>query len=366
MQRALFAALARRGEAALHQQQQQQQPAALCAAAAAALRPFSTDGGGAADQQQHQQQQQQESRQSSWLYDASLLPPQSSSNDSSKGPPRPPRLSSLAGATSNGAPAPRRRASRAAPAATPKLPLLEALRALRDARAAQLSGSPSQKERPHETVEMHVRLRGVDPRRGDHSVRGAALLPHAVGRPPRVAVFAEPGTPAADAASAAGADLVGGEALIDAIVETKGRNFADIDRCVAHPDLARALARAGRVLGPRGLMPNPKVGTLTSDVARAVRELRGGRVEFRADRGAQLHLPLGKLGAMADAELAANAGALAAAVLAAKPEAVKGGLTRLLSKVDLATTFGRGSVGVDVSSVLEAAGGVRRGGVGRD
>jgi large subunit ribosomal protein L1 len=289
------------------------------------------------------------------LYDASLLPPQSST-DSGKGPLRPPRLSSPASRSSNSngnGGAPRRRANRAA-AAAPKLPLLEALRALRDARDAQRQQQPP-KQRPHETVEMHVRLRGVDPRRGDHNVRGAALLPHAVGKPPRIAVFAEPGTPAADAAAAAGADLVGGEALIDEIVETKGKSIADIDRCVAHPDLAKALSKAGRVLGPRGLMPNPKVGTLTPDVARAVRELRQGRVEFRADRGAQLHLPLGKLGGMADAELAANAGALAAAVLAAKPEAVKGGLTRLLAKVDLATTFGRGSVGVDVSSVLEAA-----------
>jgi len=208
--------------------------------------------------------------------------------------------------------------------------------------------------RTDETVEMHVRLRGVDPRRGDHAVRGAALLPHSVsGTPPRVAVFCEPGTPAAEAARAAGADVVGGQQLLDEIVETRGRAI-DFDRAVAHPDMAKALAKAGRVLGPRGLMPNAKVGTLTQDVARAVRELRQGRVEFRADRYAQLHLPLGKLSA-GEGPLAANAGALAAAVMAAKPEAVRGGLARLLAKVTLATTFGKGSVGVEVASVLAAA-----------
>jgi large subunit ribosomal protein L1 len=348
MRRAVIAALARAGERAAslseQQQQQQQRTAAvvLVAAAAASHRccfatePTTTSGGVQQDAP-------------SWLYDASLLPSTSSSNNSSD-PIRPPRL--LSPEATNAANANKTTTGRRASTTTPaKLPLLEALRALRESRAA--SRRKSRSSQSDETVEMHVRLRGVDPRRGDHAMRGAALLPHALGQPPRVAVFAEPGSPAAEAAKAAGADIVGGESLVDEIVETKGKSIA-FDKAVAHPDLAKAVARAGRVLGPRGLMPNPKLGTLTTDVAKAVRELRRGRVEFKADRAAALHLPLGKLSS-GDAALAANAGALAAAVLAAKPEAVKAGLTRLLAKVDLATTFGRGSVAVDVPSLLAAA-----------
>lgn len=335
MRRAVIAALARAGERSASlsaEQQQQQRTAAVAIAAAVHRRCFATEPATTTSGDPP-----------SWLYDASLLPSTSSSSNSTIDPIRPPRLLSQQATTAANAKTATTTGRRATP---PKLPLLDALRALRESRAASRSKSD-------ETVEMHVRLRGVDPRRGDHAVRGAALLPHALGQPPRVAVFAEPGSPAAEAAKAAGADIVGGESLVDEIVETKGKSIA-FDKAVAHPDLAKAVARAGRVLGPRGLMPNPKLGTLTTDVAKAVRELRRGRVEFKADRAAALHLPLGKLSS-GDAALAANAGALAAAVLAAKPEAVKAGLTRLLAKVDLATTFGRGSVAVDVASLLAAA-----------
>jgi large subunit ribosomal protein L1 len=363
MRRAVIAALARASgqRAALLAPAsglQQQRGGAAAAAAVVARRGFATEGGGSSGSSPA-------SEQPSWLYDASLLPSSSTASDAAApstplAPLRPPRLvaAAQAGNSNNGpsaalaAPGRRRSGPSSSSQQPKKLPLLEALRALTEARAAAAAAA-KKAAATDETVEMHVRLRGVDPRRGDHAVRGAAALPHAVGRPPRVAVFAEPGTPAAEAAKAAGADVVGGAALVDEIVETKGRSIA-FDRAVAHPDLAAAVARAGRVLGPRGLMPNPKLGTLTADVARAVRELRRGRVEFRADRAAALHLPLGKLSSGA-AALAANAGALAAAVLAAKPEAVKAGLTRLLAKVDLATTFGRGSVGVDVASLLRAA-----------
>jgi large subunit ribosomal protein L1 len=357
MRRALIAALAHSGERAAQQHQRRQwQPLALAVAAArpvtmrsSSTTSTSTSAPAAAPPPPPSP---------SWLYDPSLLPGgDGGSNDEQGGstPVKaldPPRLVAPTSAAATGAPSSRRRSSSSTPAT---LPLLDALRALRESRAAA-------RARTDETVEMHVRLRGVDPRRGDHAVRGAALLPHSVAPPPRVAVFCEEGHPAAAAALAAGADVVGGAALLDEIVETRGKSIA-FDRCVAHPDMAKALAKAGRVLGPRGLMPNAKVGTLTADVARAVRELRQGRLEFRADRYAQLHLPLGKLSS-GDEKLAANAGALAAAVMAAKPEAVRGGLARLLARVTLATTFGKGSVAVEVGSVLEAADGAAAGLVG--
>ncbi|KAI8470599.1 MAG: ribosomal protein L1 [Monoraphidium minutum] len=199
-----------------------------------------------------------------------------------------------------------------------------------------------------ETVEAHVRLK-VDPRRGDQMVRGAAVLPHSAGKAVRVAVFAEGA--AADAARAAGADVVGGDELVESILESKGKAL-DFNRAVAHPDMMRSLVRLGKILGPKGMMPNPKVGTLTPDVAAAVREMRRGRVEFRVDRGAIIHAPIGKV-SMDPAQLYANMGALTAALLRAKPDVIKGGLPKYVSKVSVCSTMGRGAE-VEAGSLLGA------------
>ncbi|GBF94568.1 50S ribosomal protein L1 [Raphidocelis subcapitata] len=218
------------------------------------------------------------------------------------------------------------------------LPLLEALEAVKEGARAKFD----------ETVEAHVRLK-VDPRRGDQMVRGATLLPHSAGRPVRVAVFAE--GDAAEAARAAGADVVGGEELIASILESKGRSI-DFTAAVAHPDMMRSLVRLGKLLGPKGLMPNPKLGTLTADVAGAVREVRRGRVEFKMDRTAIVHAPIGKV-SMAPSQLYANMGALTAALLRAKPDVIKGGLPKYVAKVTVASTMGRGFE-VEASSLLAA------------
>jgi len=171
-----------------------------------------------------------------------------------------------------------------------------------------------------ETIELHVRL-GVDPRHADQQVRGAVVLPHGTGKTIRVLVIAK-GDKAAEA-TAAGADFVGAE---DMIAQIQGGWFG-FDVCVATPDMMGLIGRLGRVLGPKGLMPNPKSGTVTMDVARAVEEIKAGKVEYRVDKTAIVHVPLGK--ASFDAEkLNENLKVLMDAVIKAKPAAAKGTYVR--------------------------------------
>lgn len=181
------------------------------------------------------------------------------------------------------------------------------------------------------TVEVAMRL-GVDPRKADQMVRGTVTLPHGTGKTARVAVFAV-GT-AADEARAAGADVVGGD---DLIAQVEG-GMLDFDAAVATPDMMAKVGRLGRVLGPRGLMPNPKTGTVTNDVAKAVTDIKGGKIEYRVDRQANLHLVIGKSSFPAEA-LVENYAAALDEVLRAKPSAAKG---KYLRKVTVATTMGPG------------------------
>jgi large subunit ribosomal protein L1 len=183
-----------------------------------------------------------------------------------------------------------------------------------------------------ETIEMAVRL-GVDPRRADQIVRGSLALPAGTGRTKRVAVFAS-GEAAAEA-RAAGADVVGADDLV-ARIEKEG--FLDFDVAIATPDLMAQVGRLGRVLGPRGLMPNPKTGTVTTDVARAVTEFRGGRVEYRTDRTGNIHLPIGKASFTRD-QLIANFRAVIDELARVKPAGAKG---RYMRSITLSTTQGPG------------------------
>ena len=181
------------------------------------------------------------------------------------------------------------------------------------------------------TVEVALRL-GVDPRKADQMVRGTVNLPHGTGKTARVLVFAT--GERADAARAAGADIVGADELI-AEVE-KGR--LDFDAVVATPDLMGKVGRLGRVLGPRGLMPNPKTGTVTPDVAKAVDDIKGGKIEFRVDRNANLHFIIGKT-SFTETNLVENYAAAIDEVLRLKPSAAKG---RYVKKATFATTMGPG------------------------
>jgi large subunit ribosomal protein L1 len=181
------------------------------------------------------------------------------------------------------------------------------------------------------TVEVALRL-GVDPRKADQMVRSTVILPHGTGKTARVLVFATGDR--AEAARAAGADFVGGDELIDEV----SKGFLDFDAVVATPDLMGKVGRLGRVLGPRGLMPNPKVGTVTPDVAKAVNEIKGGKIEFRVDRHSNLHLIIGKT-SFTDEQLVENYAAALDEVLRVKPSAAKG---RYLKKVTFTTTMGPG------------------------
>lgn len=168
-----------------------------------------------------------------------------------------------------------------------------------------------------ETVEAHVNL-GVDPRRGDQMVRGALTLPHGTGKTVRVAVFAE--GPAADEARAAGADKVGGDELIEEIKNGGGK--LDFDKCIATPMFMPRLSKIARILGPRGLMPNPKLGSVTSDVSGAVKEAKCGRIDFKIDKTAIVHVGLGKVN-FSQESLRENIGAFVNALLLAKPVGLK-------------------------------------------
>jgi large subunit ribosomal protein L1 len=168
-----------------------------------------------------------------------------------------------------------------------------------------------------ETVEISFHL-GIDPRQSDQMVRGTVPLPHGSGKTVRVVVFAKPGA-AADAAREAGAEFVGFEDLIQ---KCQG-GWTDFDVAVATPEAMAEVRKLGRILGPRGLMPNPKTGTVTEDTAKAVQEVKAGRVEFKVDKGANLHVPVGKV-SFSQEKLVENARAVAEAVSKAKPASVRG------------------------------------------
>ena len=174
-----------------------------------------------------------------------------------------------------------------------------------------------------ETVEISVRL-GVDPRHADQQVRGAVVLPHGTGRTIRVLVIAK-GEKAKEA-EAAGADYVGAE---DMIAKIQQENWFEFDVCVATPDMMGLIGRIGRVLGPKGLMPNPKSGTVTMDVTRAVKEIKAGKVEYRLDKTAIIHCPIGKV-SFGKEKLQENLSALMEAINKAKPAAAKGTYVRSL------------------------------------
>ena len=182
-----------------------------------------------------------------------------------------------------------------------------------------------------ETVEISFRL-GIDPRQADQLVRGTVVLPHGLGKSVRVAVFAK-GEPAT-AAEAAGADFVGAEDLVEKI----NGGWTDFDVAIATPDMMGQVGRLGRILGPRGLMPNPKSGTVTPDAARAVQEAKAGRVEYRVDRTANVHTPVGKASFNAQ-RLRENAQVLIDAIIRARPAATKG---QYMRSVTLSTTMGPG------------------------
>ncbi len=183
-----------------------------------------------------------------------------------------------------------------------------------------------------ETVELAVRL-GVDPRRADQIVRGSLSLPAGTGRTARVIVFAA-GEQAADA-RAAGADVVGAD---DLVLRIEKEGFLDFDVAIATPDLMAQVGRLGRVLGPRGLMPNPKTGTVTTDVAKAVAEFKAGRVEYRTDRVGNVHVPIGKV-SFERAQLLDNYRAVIDELARAKPAAAKG---RYLRSLTVSSTMGPG------------------------
>ena len=193
------------------------------------------------------------------------------------------------------------------------------------------------------SVEAHLRL-GVDPRHADQMVRGTVVLPHGTGKIVRVAVFAQ-GEKAQEALRN-GADEVGAEDLVKKIEA----GWLEFDVAIATPDTMGQVGRLGRILGRRGLMPNPKAGTVTFDIERAVREVKAGRVEFKVDKGAIIHGPVGKV-SFGEQQLAENLAALVDAVNRAKPSGAKGQYLRTLS---IATTMGPG-VRVDIPSVLAAA-----------
>jgi large subunit ribosomal protein L1 len=193
-----------------------------------------------------------------------------------------------------------------------------------------------------ETIELHVKL-GVDPRHADQQVRGAVVLPHGTGKTVRVLVFAK-GEKAKEA-EAAGADFVGGEEYLDKIQK---ENWFGFDIAVATPDMMGVVGRLGRVLGPKGLMPNPKSGTVTFDVAKAIADIKAGKVEYRVDKTSIVHVPIGKKSFGAE-KLEENFKNLMEALVKAKPAAAKG---QYLKSVSIASTMGPG-IKINPAKVLE-------------
>jgi large subunit ribosomal protein L1 len=183
-----------------------------------------------------------------------------------------------------------------------------------------------------ETVEMAIRL-GVDPRQADQNIRGTVVLPQGTGRTVRVLVFAK-GEKEREATEA-GADVVGGDELVKKITD---EGWLEFDKAVATPDMMGTVGRIGKILGPRGLMPNPKLGTVTFDVAAAVKDLKAGKVEFRVDKAGIVHVPIGKV-SFGVGRLRENAAALLAALLRARPSTAKG---NYLLSISLSTTMGPG------------------------
>src|SRR5262244_27266 len=191
-----------------------------------------------------------------------------------------------------------------------------------------------------ETIEIAMNL-GIDPRHSDQNVRGVVLLPHGTGKSLRVAVFAK--GPKAEAAKAAGADIVGAEDLAEKVQAGQ----IEFDRCIATPDMMAVVGRLGKVLGPRGLMPNPKLGTVTNDIAEAVKAAKGGQVEFRAEKAGLVHAGVGKA-SFSEQALIDNVKAFVGAVAKAKPSGAKGSY---IKKVSLSSTMGPG-VKLELASVL--------------
>lgn len=212
-------------------------------------------------------------------------------------------------------------------------PLEEALKLLKEKASVKFD----------ETVDIAMNL-GVDPKHADQMVRGVCNLPKGSGRTVRVGVFAR--GPKADEAKAAGADVVGAEDLVEEV--QKGN--IDFDRCIATPDMMGLVGRLGKVLGPRGLMPNPRVGTVTMDVGEAVKSAKGGAVEFRVEKAGIIHAGVGKA-SFSDGDLAENIRAFVDAVHRAKPTGAKGSY---IKKISIKSSMGPG-VKVDSSSVLSGA-----------
>ena len=183
-----------------------------------------------------------------------------------------------------------------------------------------------------ETVECHIRL-GVDSRHADQQVRGAVVLPHGTGKTVRVLVFAK--GPKADEAEAAGADFVGAEDLVSKI---QNENWFGFDVAVATPDMMGLVGRIGRVLGPKGLMPNPKAGTVSMDVAKAVADIKAGKIEYRLDKTNIIHVPMGKV-SFGTEKLQENFQTLMGAIIKARPAAAKG---QYLKSISISTTMGPG------------------------
>ena len=183
-----------------------------------------------------------------------------------------------------------------------------------------------------ETVEAHFRL-GVDGRHADQQVRGAVVLPHGTGKTVRVLVFAK--GPKADEATAAGADYIADDEIITKITK---ENWFEFDVVVATPDMMGQVGKLGRVLGPKGLMPNPKAGTVTMDVAKAIADIKAGKIEYRLDKANIIHCPIGKA-SFSEEMLADNFNALAGAIIKAKPASAKG---QYLKSITVASTMGPG------------------------
>ena len=195
-----------------------------------------------------------------------------------------------------------------------------------------------------ETVEVTLRL-GVDPKHADQMVRGTVVLPHGLGKSKRV--LAVVGADKAREAEQAGADFIGGEDMVEKIQK---ENWLDFEAIVATPDMMRALSRLGKILGPRGLMPNPKTGTVTFEIGKAVQELKAGKVEYRTDKTALVHVPVGKL-SFAPEKLVENARAVIVSVIRAKPAAAKG---KYVKGLYISSTMGPG-IPLDISAAEAAA-----------
>jgi large subunit ribosomal protein L1 len=213
-------------------------------------------------------------------------------------------------------------------------PLLEAADLLKKVKFAKFN----------ETVELVINM-GVDPKQSDQMIRGTVVLPHGLGKSKRVLVIA--GGEKVTEAREAGADFVGGDDMVQKIME----GWMDFDAVIATPDMMRSAGKLGKVLGPRGLMPNPKAGTVTFEVSQAVKEIKAGKVEFRLDKTAIIHSPIGKADFEAP-KLAENAQALLAAIVKAKPAAAKG---KYIKRVTLTSTMGPG-IPIDLAEVEASTG----------